>query len=508
MRTSHTLHIVFLLCLILTACAPVAPVTPVVMPSALPSSTPTVTATVLPSVTPTLEPTASPTVTATATATVPPAPRLSAYTLSVALDYDQKSADVQEKIEYINTSTDTLNEVRLVIPPLAYPEAFSLKSLQGADGQEIKARNYESSWLAVPLSAALAPGATTQLTLNYHLGMPAATKITGSRPVPFGYTARQLNLVDWYPFIAPYVSGKGWLAHPFSAYGESMAYEMNRFDVQLTISSQKAVQVAASTAAEQNGQSYHYQMRAARTFALSISSQYQVEKFTLGNIEISSYYYPANAVSGKAAAQIAAQSIQLYGDHFALYPHRSLAVVEADFLDGMEYDGLIFVSKAMYNLYQGKSADYFTAIVTHETAHQWFYALIGNDQAEQPWLDEALATYCELLYDEKYAPDAAQWWWDVRVNYYHPSGWVDSSVYDQQGQGDSYALYRNAVYLNGATFLDELRKTVGDETFFAFLKDYTGQFSGKIVTSADFFTILQKHTSQDIHPLLKKYFSK
>ena len=35
--------------------------------------------------------------------------------------------------------------------------------------------------------------------------------------------------------------------------------------------------------------------------------------------------------------------------------------------------------------------------VVHELAHQWFYSLVGNDQARDPWLDEALASYAEFV---------------------------------------------------------------------------------------------------------------
>ena len=31
----------------------------------------------------------------------------------------------------------------------------------------------------------------------------------------------------------------------------------------------------------------------------------------------------------------------------------------------------------------------------HELAHQWFYGLVGDDQARDPWLDEGLATWAE-----------------------------------------------------------------------------------------------------------------
>jgi aminopeptidase N len=36
---------------------------------------------------------------------------------------------------------------------------------------------------------------------------------------------------------------------------------------------------------------------------------------------------------------------------------------------------------------------------SHEVAHQWFYALVGNDQARDPVLDEGLASYAELSHE-------------------------------------------------------------------------------------------------------------
>jgi len=37
------------------------------------------------------------------------------------------------------------------------------------------------------------------------------------------------------------------------------------------------------------------------------------------------------------------------------------------------------------------------ATASHEVAHEWFYGLVGNDQARDPWIDEAFATYAEAL---------------------------------------------------------------------------------------------------------------
>jgi aminopeptidase N len=128
---------------------------------------------------------------------------------------------------------------------------------------------------------------------------------------------------------------------------------------------------------------------------------------------------------------------------------------------------------------------------------------VGNDQAYEPWLDEALATYSERLFYERYYPDALEWWWAYRIHYYQPAGWVDGSIYNPQG----YRPYRDAVYLNGALFLEDLRGLIGDEAFFAFLNDYATTYAHQAASGGDFFNLLREHSQQDLEPLLSRYFS-
>ena len=44
----------------------------------------------------------------------------------------------------------------------------------------------------------------------------------------------------------------------------------------------------------------------------------------------------------------------------------------------------------------------------HEIAHQWFYSLVGNNQARAPWLDEALATWAQARFAKTLAHVVAQ----------------------------------------------------------------------------------------------------
>ena len=83
------------------------------------------------------------------------------------------------------------------------------------------------------------------------------------------------------------------------------------------------------------------------------------------------------------------------------------------------------------------------------------------------------------------------------------------------GVQDTHALVKrfngivgkpDKVYLTGARFLEDLRKRLGDELFFEFLRDYYTQYLGKRATSADFFRVLREHTAADISDLMIKYF--
>jgi hypothetical protein len=419
------------------------------------------------------------------------------------MNYTLHRVVVDEKIEYTNRTPGALDELVLMVEPVYFPGTFNLKGIAWEDGTAVQDDRLEANQLHVPLSRPLQPGERAALSLNYELDLPSPTPSPDVRPIPFGYTTRQTNLVDWYPYIPPYQPGQGWLAHPAGYFGEQQVYEQADFDVSLTfVDGRDNLVVAASAPAQVEGDWLRYRYQDARNFALSVSPEYQVYSTTVGTTTVLSYAFGFHEKAGRAVLQTTAQALELYNRLYGPYPRTLMSAIEADFLDGMEYDGLYFLSNGFYNLYQGTPGEYLVSIAAHETSHQWFYAQVGNDQALEPWLDEALATYSERIFYEHVYPDALQWWWDYRIHYYNPQGPVDGSIYNPDG----YRPYRDAIYLNGALFLEALRKQVGDEAFFAFLKDYVAQMSGKIATRSDFFRILKEHSTADLSPLLQTYF--
>jgi len=453
---------------------------------------------------PTVTPTESPTATATPTPTPTPLPlngQQTRYEIDLTIDYYNRFITATSHSIYTNKTNAPISEMVFIVYPTIF-QAIYTKSVSLGDGTRITNFDWESHRMVIPLDSPLLPGEQIEFIHEFELYMP-------DREGVFGQTGRQLNLAYWFPFIPPYDETEGWLAYEISLVnstivGEHLVFEAADYDVTLQFADRREnMKIAAGVIPNETDGVLHYQMDLARTFTLSISDVYAVAERDVNGITILSYTFPEEAIAGEAAADIAVDAIELYSELYGPFERDLLSVVEADFLHGMEFDSLILLSRGFYMFYNGTPETNLTIITPHETSHQWFFSLVGNNQPMEPWLDESLATYSEALFYERYHPDLVQWWWDNRVDGQQPTGYVDNTIYLEGG----YEQYRDSVYLNGAHFLQDLRDTIGDEAFFGFLKDYVQKYRYEIVTADDFWSTLLNHTDADLTNLHNQYFS-
>ncbi len=460
------------------------------------------TATAAALVTPTPEPSPTPSPTATPSGPVMPTPpqNRTHYKLDLILNYYTQLGNVTETITYTNRADKALEEILLIIPPRDYAGSYEQFSLTG---ERVAGFSEDGTKTYVQLSQPLQPGEMTHIGLNFRLYFPAHEGI-------FGATNRQTNIADWYPFVPPYDNQQGWLAYQRQVdntntiVGEYLVNELADFDVSLQLTDHAdLIEVAASAPASGTDGKYSYHLELARAFSFSVSDSFFEHEIIQDGVRIHSYVFMNQQETGEAVLQIAAQAMKLFGELFAPYPREMISIVAADFLHNMEMDGMVLLSHKVFDFYDNTPRNNLTILVPHELSHQWFYSLIGNNQAMEPWLDESLATYCEVLYFERYHPDEVVWWWTNRVDEYGPNGYVNSTIYNP----GIYTEYRNAVYLNGARFLQDLRVAIGEQAFYASLKDYAVSNFYQIATRADFFAAFSRHTQVDLEPVIQRYFS-
>jgi aminopeptidase N len=143
--------------------------------------------------------------------------------------------------------------------------------------------------------------------------------------------------------------------------------------------------------------------------------------------------------------------------------------------------------------------------VAHEVGHQWFYNLVGDDQLDDPWLDEALTQFATLqYYADEYGPGGEQGFraslearWDNVGRADIPIGLPVAEYSEQE--------YGAIVYGRGPLFFVALREEMGIEAFDAFLKEYTETLSWDIATPEFLQSLAEEHCSCDLDPIFNDW---
>lgn len=479
-----------LLCLLVAGC----------QPPPRPATTPTAAAILPAPVSTTLSPLPSPTQPPSQATAQPQAAARTHYRIDATLEDTLRDLRVRVEIRFTNPTGQALETIPLLVEANRYEGAFELLNAAAAGGGAVLVEELQLNRLTLRLQPALAAGETLTLGLEYRLHLP---QIAPDRLHVFGYTQKQINLTDWYPCLPPFDAGQGWLLHPPAETGEHTVYPAADFDVELRLPTQNpALVVAAAAPAVATAGGYRYHLEAARNFVWLASPEYLVNTRQEGAVAISSYSYPATELAARAALDYTARAIRYFTEQFGPLPRSSLSIVQADFPDGMEFDGLFFLSERFYYGFDGSPRSYLALISVHESAHQWWYAQVGNDQALEPWLDEALCTYSELLFYENLNPELAAWWWKFRVEPYRPSGSLSQSIYDFS----AFLPYRNTIYLRGAQFFHAVRQEIGDAAFFEALRVYARQQSGRIAGRRDLLEQFEQSTPGDLTALEAEFF--
>jgi aminopeptidase N len=337
----------------------------------------------------------------------------------------------------------------------------------------------------IPLLQSLQPGETITVHLEFSGQTPenfGSSRVYGI----FNYDPLNevLILANWYPILAVR-SGGDWEAVEVSSIGDAVNSDTAVF--QLTVQAQQGWKLIATGTelkdqTENDGNVMEFISGPVRDFMLVASPAFIPEEIPFEDVTITHWQLP-NIEYPDTTTEVAHASMQIFTDRFGVYPYTELDIVDVPLQNagGVEYPGLILVEQGLYQ--RPQSADYLKVVVAHEVGHQWWYSVVGNDVYENPWQDEALATFSALLYFQQHDVQ----YYRGLLSYYRDSVTQFESQYGQTPIAQPVTAFENApgsaysdiVYFKGALFFVALRDEIGDEAFFRALNSYyqTGMFS-------------------------------
>ncbi len=468
---------------------PALPASPAVSPSGLPAASPT--------------PAASP------VADAKPGKPLNApntrYELAAELhpSYDRLYAKL--RVLYQNTTPDTLYELVFHL----YPNAYASTDAPGAQEAGGK-RNFDAGkvivsavslngeiayfnisddgmLLYVPFVKELLPGESAEVFIEFAVDVP-------ERDARLGKTELGYQLGNFLPILAVYQDGD-WVADPYASRGDPYYSEAADYAVALTYPSEYALACTGSIVKQESGGGLTTSYAAAskvRDFACMLSTGMQKAEETYEGVRILSYALSQGSADRGAA--LAKKALATMAPLIGSYPYETLTVSQVDmYYGGMEYPNLLMVQRELY--LPGRETE-LELTIAHELIHQWFYGVVGNDEINAPWLDEAVTSYLSLVYFEQAGNETA---YDTLLSRYigerAPLGTrVDGKLSDYASED----AYINSVYWRGAAMYHALREEIGDDAFFSALRAYVQDNAYRVGTKADMIAAFNKASGRDL----------
>jgi aminopeptidase N len=433
----------------------------------------------------------------------------SVYHLNIVIADDLYHVSGMEEVRYINDENIVLNEIYFRLFPNILGGEMTVTNIT-VDGQSTTpSYDLQNSLMIVPLSQSLASGKSVVIKMEYIVTVPQAAELNYG---VLAYYEDTLALAHAYPIICVY-DDEGWNAEFPPQRGDITYADAAFFIVRIT--APKGLTLVTSgneISLDEAGQAQALTVASgpARDFYLVASPNFEVVSKTVGEVTVHSYAPEDSQDGANLALETALNAIRIFGERYAPYPYTELDIVATPTTAlGIEYPGMIAITNRIYDVggeFRGSPTSvYLESTVAHEVGHQWFYNLVGNDQLDDPWLDESLTQFATLQYfTDQYGAQGADGFRASLKNRWAGIGNAELPI-GQPVASYTGGEYGAIVYGRGPLFFEALKEQIGTGAFNAFLKEYTALFSWRIAEPRSLQALVEKHCGCDLQALFDEW---
>ncbi|MCZ4120919.1 M1 family aminopeptidase [Streptomyces sp. H39-S7] len=413
--------------------------------------------------------------------TTPPAdstrtPASPSYTVSLSSNAGGTVWTGHESATFTNASSTPLSEVYLRLWDNYHGTCSAMPiTVSNVTGGTAGALSVACTALRIDLPSPLTQGQTATIGFDLGISVPSGAD-------RFGHDGAFNMIGNALPVLAV-KDGAGWHLDPYTNNGESFYALASDFKVTLDHPS--------TLLAPATGASVDTPGSSGRTITTATASKVREFAWAAGPFTkisgTSAAGTPINiySVSGISSADsqsmltTAKTAVDAHAARFGAYPYGELdAVIDNSFwFGGMEYPGFVLDLVS-------------TTALTHEIGHQWWYGIVGDDEYNNPWLDEAFTDYATDLAQSK-----------TGTNCWNSVSWASTAekITNSMAYWDTHSSrYSTVIYGYGKCALHDLRRVLGDSVMAKLLKDYATSHWYGISTTAEFKAAAQAATATDL----------
>ena len=406
-------------------------------------------------------------------------PQASTYYISLEIPGDLISGITGHLIvHYTNTEEEPLNEIYFRLYPNFQGGLAEVSNLTADGGALTPTLESSQTALRVDLSSPLNPGQSLVLELDFRLETP--TEMGGNYGL-YGFFEDVLVLDTFYPMI-PAFDQNGWYSQVPQGNGDLTYQDASFYIIEVTapadlILASSGVAVAQEVVDETK--TTVFAAGPARDFYLAGSRVFVEMTDQVGDTTVRVLTRPEYSTNQALALDYAGQAIAIFSSSVGEYPYTEFEVISSPMRAlGIEYPGITSIVVDEFvdgvELYGLPTAQMLESTLAHEAGHMWFYNAVGNDQQNEPWVDESLTQYVTYIYYEERYGDGGGYvdsWMGRWSTVEHVEIPVGLPAGEYQGRE-----YSGIVYGRGPLFFWDLEQDFGQETVMAGIQSYYADF--------------------------------
>jgi len=486
------------------------------------------------------------------------------YKIHATIDEKTDIITGKEELIYWNNSPDTLTVVYFHLYQNAFlPDSYN-DHLHQANGVKTSFGKYEALGLGTVIEKINIGGQAVKTTLDntiliVHLNEPILPYTGVQFDIDFftyydngsmrrrmktfnSYGKKQFNGCHWYPRIAVYDKKFGWSTDQHL--GKEFYGDFGTFDVTLNFANDYIVAATGELlnreevlpadlmakldiknfADKPYGQKpsviipyekgvrkeWHFYGENIHDFAFTANPHYRIGEAEWNGIKTYSFVQEPHASGWQTAAEYTAKVIRVYSEDIGMYGYHQMIVADAK--DGMEYP--------MITLDNGRDPSY-KGLLAHEVGHNWFYAMMNNNETYRAFMDEGFTqfltswsqekidgTYIEKSeykskYVNKFRDEREVREDEIYYGYMRDATLGNDAQLNTHSDGFDGALRHGGgyghVYYKTAAMLYNLQYVLGDELFLASMQYYFQKWSFCHPYPEDFRQSIIEYTKTDLN---------
>ncbi|QXM07099.1 M1 family metallopeptidase [Crassaminicella indica] len=446
------------------------------------------------------------------------------YDIELAFSPKDHIIKGKQRVDYINKENASLKEVYFHLYPnsfrkketapflmndfdRAYPDGFEAGYInieKVSIGNKPVAFTLEGEGqtiMKVVLPKSINSNERISIDMQYTIKIPPAKE-------RFGYSEDIFNLGNWYPIAAVY-DETGWNLDPYYPLGDPFYSDVSNYHVRIETPKDFIVAASGNILKDTivgDKRVWEIEAKLMRDFAFVTSNRFEVVEKDVEGTTLKMYFMKdvKQGIADKAI-ESAENALKTFNRVYGKYPYGQYSVVQTNFPSGMEYPGIVFIGKDYYNDY----GDFLGIVIVHETGHQWWYGVVGNDEIDEAWLDESLTTYSEVVYTrEMFGEETGKEYYQYMNE--EPYKSASSSISNETilrplNKFEGWDDYGILVYNKGAMLLNTLYETYGKEKFYEIMKQYYQTYQFKNAKTEDFKRVCEEVVGENLDELFNKW---